>query len=397
MNYPKLVLKPKRERSVLHRHPWVFSGAMASIPPAAGEGDIAEVRSSEGVVLGYGFYSQKSQIICRMFHWGDEKTDFESAEYWQQKIQRALELRNSQVITPGTNAYRLLHAEGDFMPGIILDIYAEVAVMQLLVQGAERRKNLIREALQMLGFNNIYTRYKTSSEKLEDISTGSGWLSGEAESPVVVVENGLNFKIDFIEGQKTGFFLDQRDNRQLLRMLSKGKKVLNCFSYTGGFSVYAFAGGADLVHSVDISESAIKACDENVSLNLATNPNAKHLSFIKDCFEYLREMPENEYDIIVLDPPAFAKHARAVENAARGYKQINMRAIQKIKPGGMIFTFSCSQNISTELFRKIVFGAAADAKRNVRIIHQLHQPADHPINIYHPEGEYLKGLVLWVE
>jgi 23S rRNA (cytosine1962-C5)-methyltransferase len=288
----------------------------------------------------------------------------------------------------------LLHAEGDFLPGIIADVYANVVVLQILIRGIEQRKELILEAFKRNGFPTIYLKTKSSSQNIEEISSQSGWLSGSGEGKVITKENGLLFNVDFIEGQKTGFFIDQRDNRQLLKTLSNGKKVLNTFCYTGGFSVYALAGGATEVHSVDISTEAVKLSEENVLLNF---PNAAHKGFAIDCFDYLKDMPENEYDLIVLDPPAFAKNARAIDNASRGYKQINMRAFKKIKPGGILFTFSCSQNISKDLFQKIIFGAAADVGRNVRIIHQLHQPADHPVNIYHPEGEYLKGLALWVE
>ncbi|RYD83340.1 MAG: class I SAM-dependent rRNA methyltransferase [Sphingobacteriales bacterium] len=396
MQYPILQLKPKRDKAILQRHPWIFSGALAK-PVKAEEGDIVEVQSADGKILGYGFFSSKSQISCRMFEWNDNEIapDFETVDYWQNKLQKAYNLRKSQVISHETNTYRLIHAEGDFLPGLIIDIYANVAVAQILIKGIEKRKAFLAEALYALGFQNVFVKAKSSSHVLEDIEAQSGWLNGEAISPLEVVENGLRFEVDFIEGQKTGFFIDQRVNRELLRTFSQGKKVLNTFSYTGGFSIYALQGGATEVHSVDISADALRVCDRNVGLNFPGIQN--HKSIAADCFNFLKDMPENEYDIIVLDPPAFAKHARAVDNASRGYKQINLQAFRRIKPGGLLFTFSCSQNISSDLFQKIVFGAAADSHRNVRIIHQLHQPADHPINIYHPEGEYLKGLVLWVE
>lgn len=392
MNYPILQLKSKRERSILLKHPWIFSGGLERKPKAA-EGEIVEVRSHQNEILGYGFYSEKSQISCRMFDWQNKSSDFESVDYWATKIKNALMLRKA-ILPPETDAFRLLHAEGDFLPGIIADVYANVVVLQILVRGIEQRKDLIIGAFRKNGFENIYLKTKSSSQNIEEISSTSGWLSGGGEGNVVSKENGLHFNVDFAEGQKTGFFIDQRDNRQLLKTLSHGKKVLNTFCYTGGFSVYALAGGATEVHSVDISAEAVRLAEENVHLNF---PQAAHKGFAIDCFDYLKDMPENDYDVIVLDPPAFAKNARAIDNASRGYKQINMRAFKKIKPGGILFTFSCSQNISKDLFQKIVFGAAADVGRNVRIIHQLHQPADHPVNIYHPEGEYLKGLVLWVE
>jgi 23S rRNA (cytosine1962-C5)-methyltransferase len=392
MNYPILQLKVKRERSILLKHPWIFSGGLER-KPKANEGDIVEIRSHGNEILGYGFYSEKSQISCRMFDWQNKPADFETADYWTEKIKNALALRKS-IIPSNTNAYRLLHAEGDFLPGIIADVYANVVVLQILVRGIEQRKELIIEAFRRSGFENLYLKTKASSQNIEEISSTSGWLAGSGEGKVVAKENDMLFNVDFVGGQKTGFFIDQRENRFLLKTLSDGKKVLNTFCYTGGFSVFALSGGAREVHSVDISAEAVRLAEENVRLNF---PDVLHKGFAVDCFDYLKDMPENDYDIIILDPPAFAKNARAVDNATRGYKQINMRAFKKIKPGGILFTFSCSQNISKDLFQKIVFGAAADVGRNVRIIHQLHQPADHPVNIYHPEGEYLKGLVLWVE
>ena len=392
MEYPILQLKPKRERSILLKHPWIFSGGLER-KPKANEGDIVEVRSHGNEILGYGFYSEKSQISCRMFDWQKKASEFEKAEYWTEKIKQALSLRKT-ILPKNTDAFRLLHAEGDFLPGIIADVYANVVVLQILVRGIEQRKELIIEAFRRNGFENLYLKTKSSSQNIEEISSSSGWLAGSGEGKVTAKEHNLLFNVDFAEGQKTGFFIDQRDNRNLLKDYSANKKVLNTFCYTGGFSVFALAGGATEVHSVDISAEAVRLAEENVKLNF---PNANHKGFAIDCFDYLKDMPENEYDVIVLDPPAFAKNARAVDNAARGYKQINMRAFKKIKPGGILFTFSCSQNISKDLFQKIVFGAAADVGRNVRIIHQLHQPADHPVNLYHPEGEYLKGLVLWIE
>jgi 23S rRNA (cytosine1962-C5)-methyltransferase len=390
--YPLLQLKPKRERSVLFRHPWIFSGALANKPDAQ-EGAIVEVRNSEHCVLGYGFYSANSQISCRMFHWADAAEDFISTSYWQKKILNALSLRK-KIIHTHTNAYRLLHAEGDFMPGIIADVYDNVLVLQLLIKGVEHIKHVITEALIRCGFKNIYLKIKSGSQNIEKIDSDAGWVAGIPQSVVLIKEHGLIFEVDVEKGQKTGFFLDQRENRLLLKNFCLNKKVLNTFCYTGGFSVYAAAGGAAQIDSVDISEEAVCMTTKNMQIN---NFSSAHNAYTKDCFDYLKDMEQNYYDIIILDPPAFAKNARSVENAARGYKQINMRAMQKINPGGFIFTFSCSQNISKELFQKIVFGAAADAQRNVRILQQLSQPADHPVNIYHPEGEYLKGLLLYVE
>lgn len=389
-----LQLKSGRDRAVKNRHPWIFSGAL-KFQPKAEEGDIVEVQSTSGEVLGYGFYSNRSQISCRMFHWGAEPADFENAAYWSVKIQNALLLRTSRVITPKTDSYRLIHAEGDFMPGIIVDIYKDVAVVQLLIKATEQRKDLLIAALKANGFAKVYAKTKSSSQNIELIETSAGWLEGTGPDSVTILEHDVKFEVDFVKGQKTGFFLDQRENRKMVQELSKDKTVLNAFSYTGGFSAYAMAGGAKEVHSLDISADAVSMAEKNVELNFPGSIN--HKGITQDCFEFLKEMPENYYDVIILDPPAFAKNARAVDNASRGYKQINLRAFTKIKSGGILFTFSCSQNIDKELFQKIIFSAAADAGRNVRIIEQLHQPADHPVNIYHPEGEYLKGLVLWVE
>ncbi len=394
MKYNEIILQPKRERSVYHRHPWLFSGAVAKCT-AKGEGEIVVVKDAKAVILGYGFYSTKSQIVCRMFDWSNEEKVFDQA-YWTHKIYLAYTLRKAIINTEHTNTYRLLHAEGDFLPGVIADVYADVVVLQILVTGTQNILPLLCEALNQNGFAKIYLKHKQSSANREGLNLKSGWLTGDASISIEVLENGNTFLVDIEEGQKTGFFIDQRDNRKLLQDLSKDRTVLNTFSYSGGFSVYALAGGAKEVCSVDISDSAIAQCDTNVALSSA-HYKGIHRSEVKDCFDYLVEMPDDHYDLIVLDPPAFAKHARAVDNAAKGYKQINLSALRKIKSGGILFTFSCSQNISKELFQKIVFGAAADAKRNVRIIHQLHQPADHPVNIYHPEGEYLKGLVLWVD
>ena len=391
--YPRLTLKKGREKSIIQRHPWIFSGALADKVNAE-EGDIVEVFSHDSKLLAYGFYSSKSQISCRLFHW-DETTGIDTEAYWQNKLNEAYKLRQGLVANNATNAYRLVHAEGDNIPGLIVDIYNETAILQILIKGIENRKEMICAGLAALGFKNQYIKSKTSSHVLEDIDANSGWLLGESESPTEIKENDLKFLVDYTGGQKTGFFLDQRDNRALLGKVSNGKTVLNTFSYTGGFSLYALAGGATEVHSVDISQDAIAMCDENVKLNFGDDN--RHKGFAVDCFEYLKEMPKDYYDIIVLDPPAFAKSAKAVQNAARGYKQINLQAFRRIKAGGLLFTFSCSQNISADLFRKIVFGAAADSYRSVRVIYQLQQPPDHPVSIYHPEGEYLKGLVLYVE
>lgn len=384
-------LKPKKEKAVLNKHPWVFSGAVAKAN--AKDGDIVEVVDADNRFLAYGFYSSESQIVCRLFEWDKNNNKFDEA-YWTGKIERALDLRKSIIDFTSTNVYRLLHAEGDFLPGLIADVYNDTLVLQISVIGIDQRKELFFDIFKKLGYSSIYLRSSGSSKKNLDVKSEGVWIAGEDKGPFQVLENGLKFLVDVVEGQKTGFFLDQRDNRELVKRFSSDKKVLNAFSYTGGFSVYAQAGGAEEVHSLDISSDAVKGAEDNVLLNF---PTASHKSIAKDCFEYLKEMPENYYDLIILDPPAFAKSAAAVDRAARGYKDINMRAFRKIKKGGMLFTYSCSQHITKDLFQKIIFGAAADSGRNVRILFQLHQPADHPVNLYHPEGEYLKGLALWVE
>jgi 23S rRNA (cytosine1962-C5)-methyltransferase len=392
--YKKIILKSGRERSVINRHPWLFSGAVKELPQAE-NGDIVAVQDNHTNLLGYGFFSPQSQIVCRLFEFTNQPADFSQSQYWQQKINKAYEIRKAQVLSPHTNAYRLLHAEGDFFPGVIADIYKDIAVVQLLIKGTEKVVPHIINGLQKLGIVYIYLKNKHSPGFREEVVLPNGFLTDSfQQTHVLIQENGLQFKIDFEKGQKTGFFIDQRDNRALLRRYAAGKNVLNAFSYTGGFSVYALAGAASKVHSVDISKDATAACDENIQLNFDTT--IAHQSFAADCFDYLRQTSE-KYDVIVLDPPAFAKNAKAVANASRGYKDLNLTAFKKIQPGGILFTFSCSQNIDKELFRKIIFAAAADARRNVRILHQLTQPADHPVNIFHPEGEYLKGLVLYVE
>lgn len=393
MDSQALRLKKGKEKSIIHRHPWIFSGAVAELPKVE-EGSIVEVLSSDGQFLAYGFYSGRSQIVCRLFEWEKQNTEDFKQLYWSKKLLAAATLRRSLLNLETTNTYRLLHAEGDFFPGVIIDVYDTVAVVQLLIRGTELLVEPLKIALQEIGFQHIYIKGKTSSFVLEDVRTASGWLKGSVAVPIRVKENNVLFDVDFIDGQKTGFFIDQRDNRQLVAHYAKGKRVLNTFCYTGGFCAYAAAGGATSVDSVDISKDAILKASTNVRLNSSL---VEHTAVAADCFDYLGEIPEAYYDIIILDPPAFAKSAKAVANASRGYKQINLKAFRKIKKGGLLFTFSCSQNIDKVLFQKIVFGAAADAGRNVRIIHQVHQPLDHPINIYHPESEYLKGLVLYVE
>jgi 23S rRNA (cytosine1962-C5)-methyltransferase len=405
--YPIMQLQPKKERAVLLRHPWIFSGAVKELPKAA-NGDIVEVRTAEGQTLAWGFFSPESQIVCRLFafvegmnatgKWSgyelNPSMQFDTA-FWEGKINRALALRRHLIDSATTNCYRLLHAEGDFLPGVIADVYGDTVVLQILIKGTENLLPALEQALRKEGFRYIFLKGKSSTHHLEGLPQENRWL-GEPRPmlPIEVKEHNVKFFVNPEKGQKTGFFIDQRENRRLLRSFSQGKRVLNTFAYTGGFSVYALAGGASEVVSVDISKEAIALSEENARLNFGVQ--AAHKAIAADCFDYLRQMNE-DFDIIVLDPPAFAKNARAVPNASRGYKDLNYLAFKKIKPQSLLFTFSCSQNIDKVLFQKIVFGAAADAGREVRILQHLEQPADHPVNIYHPEGEYLKGLMIWVE
>lgn len=391
MPYPTLVLKSGRDRSVRNRHPWLFSGAVKQLPKAR-HGDIVAVTTNHGEVLAYGFFNPKSQIVCRLFHFGETPPTSDEAPFWIDAVRKAYALRQPHL-NGDTDCFRLLHAEGDSLPGVIADVYGDAVVLQLLIKGMAQRLPFLLHAFADLGLEKVWLKDKRSARVLEGVETQGGWLTdAHGTTELTVREHGLRFKVDIETGQKTGFFLDQRENRKLVQQFSAGKRVLNAFSYTGGFSVYALAGGAASVDSVDSSEPALALAEENVRLNI---PDAAHQTIAADCFEFLRE--DHTYDLIVLDPPAFAKHARAVRNAAHGYKDINLNAMHRLAPGGLLFTFSCSQNIDRDLFRKIVFGAAADAGRRVRVLYQLSQPPDHPINIYHPEGEYLKGLVLHVE
>ncbi len=389
--YAQLLLKSGRDRSILNRHPWVFSGAIKTHPKAS-NGEIIAVCNQQGELLGHGFYSPESQISCRIFDFNKSQVPAFDAAYWQAKVQNAFQLRQ-QIINPETTTcYRLLHAEGDFLPGVIADVYGETVVMQVLIKGIEHIYEDIEKSVLALGFKHIYLKQKDNPSFQEGVSLLKGWRTEAATQPIEVLENGIQFLVDVENGQKTGFFIDQRDNRAPTQQHSAGKKVLNAFSYTGGFSLYALAGGASEVHSVDISKDAVARAEALATLNF---PGAKHQSIAADCFDYIRST-EEKYDLIVLDPPAFAKSAKAVNNAARGYKELNMVAMKKISPNGLLFTYSCSQHITADLFRKIVFGAAVDAGREVRILRLLSQADDHPINIYHPEGEYLKGLLLHV-
>lgn len=385
MHYPALRLKKGRDKSVRNYHPWIFSGAVESVGRVQ-DGGIVSVVDENSNLLGHGFYDKNSQIACRIFHFGELPDDFESAGFWRAKLENAFSLRRELIAPEETNCYRLIHAEGDNFPGLIADAYHDVAVLQFLILSAYRLSEKILPVIKEWGFEKIYIKNAPGLESGQ-------WTSGSGGGLTEAIENGMRFFVDVEGGQKTGFFIDQRENRRLVSSFSRGKNVLNLFSYTGGFSVAALSGGASRVLSVDISQPAIELCERNVRLNF---PDAAHQSATADCFQYLRQTGEH-FDLIVIDPPAFAKHKGAVNQAARGYKDLNMIAMKKIAPQGLIFTFSCSQHISPDLFQKIIFGAAADAGRKVRMIKRLQQPGDHPVNIFHPEGEYLKGLALWVE
>lgn len=397
-----IVLQPHKEESVLRFHPWVFSGAIKKVlldhnapKNAPEEGDLVRVESADGRVLGAGHW-QVGSIAVRLLIFG---TDQLPDDFWEERIARAYEVRCALgLVSSSNNCYRLVHGEGDFLPGLVVDIYDDTAVVQAHSVGMHRERKTIAQAIcrTVPTVQNVYYKSEGTlpfkapipAEEKEDC-----YLIGGVTS-CLATENGLTFGIDWLRGQKTGFFLDQRENRALLERYSKGKDVLNMFCYTGGFSVYALRGEANLVHSVDCSAKAIELVNENVHRNF---PDCtRHEAFVDDAFRFL-EHNRHKYDLIILDPPAFAKHRDAIKNALQGYKRLNAKAFEQIRPGGIVFTFSCSQAIDKDMFRLAVFSAAAIAKRKVRILHQLHQPQDHPINIYHPEGEYLKGLVLWVE
>ncbi|MCI7668701.1 MAG: class I SAM-dependent rRNA methyltransferase [Bacteroidales bacterium] len=392
MVYKRVILKRGKEESLKRFHPWVFSGAIARMDNIE-EGDLVTVYDHEGNLIGNGHY-QIGSIAVRILTFDD--TEIDSA-FFVKRLTEAFKMRQALGLSrPDNNAFRLVHGEGDFLPGLVVDIYGSTAVMQAHSPGMHFARNLIADALTQLPngvVKNVYYKSETTLPYKAQLDPQNEYIVGEYDTDVAM-ENGLKFHVDWLRGQKTGFFVDQRENRSLLEHYATDRKVLNMFCYTGGFSFYALRGGAELVHSVDSSAKAISLTDANVELNF---PNCeRHKSFAVDAFKYLDEMG-SDYDLIVLDPPAFAKHKSALRNALIGYRKLNAKAFEKIKPGGILFTFSCSQAVNKEQFRLAVFSAAAMSRRKVRILHQLTQPADHPINIYHPEGEYLKGLVLYVE
>lgn len=392
MVYKRVILRRGKEESLQRFHPWVFSGAIARMDNVD-EGDLVSVYSHDGTLVGNGHY-QVGSIAVRMLCFDDSEIN---EAFFVDRLTQAFKLRQAlNLMRTDNNSFRLVHGEGDFLPGLVVDVYGYTAVMQAHSPGMHFARNIIADALTKLPgslIKNVYYKSETTLPFKAQLDPQNDYIIGKFDTDVAM-ENGLKFHVDWLKGQKTGFFVDQRENRSLLEKYAKGRKVLNMFCYTGGFSFYAMRGGAELVHSVDSSAKAIKLTDDNVSLNFPGDN--RHQSFAQDAFKHLDEMT-TDYDLIILDPPAFAKHKSALKNALIGYRKLNAKAFEKIKPGGILFTFSCSQAVNKEQFRLAVFSAAAMSRRKVRILHQLTQSADHPINIYHPEGEYLKGLVLYVE
>ena len=394
MIYKKITLRRGKEESLKRFHPWVFSGAIAHADETIEEGDLVSVFGSDGTHIGNGHF-QVGSIMVRILSWGDTAID---EAFYSDRLEQAWQVRRAlNLMRPDNNSFRLVHGEGDFLPGLVVDVYGNTAVVQAHSPGMHFARKSIAQALVDLPdgvIRNVYYKSETTLPFKAHLDPENQYLIGSFDTDVAM-ENGLKFHVDWLRGQKTGFFVDQRENRALLERYCKDRKVLNMFCYTGGFSFYAMRGGARLVHSVDSSGKAVMLTERNVDLNYPGDE--RHKAFAEDAFDYLDRMEPDAYDLIILDPPAFAKHKSALKNALVGYRRLNAKAFSKIQSGGVLFTFSCSQAVSKEQFRVAVFSAAAQSRRKVRILHQLTQPADHPINIYHPEGEYLKGLVLYVE
>ncbi len=389
-----IILKKNKEESLLRFHPWVFSGAIQQMDDDIHEGDVVRVLTSRREFIAVGHY-QVGSIAVRVLSFQDEPID---DQLWFRRLQAAFDMRKALgfALSDTNDTYRLVHGEGDNLPGLVIDCYGQTAVMQAHSVGMHVVRQQIAEQLVKVmdgRIKNVYYKSETTLPFKADLGQENGFLIG-GDADNTAMENGLRFYVDWLRGQKTGFFVDQRDNRSLLQQYARGKRVLNMFCYTGGFSVYAMRGGAEMVHSVDSSAKAIELTNANVQLNFPGD--SRHEAFCEDAFKFL-DAADDLYDLIILDPPAFAKHRAALGNALKGYTRLNMKAFERIRKGGILFTFSCSQVVTKDHFRNAVFTAAAKTGRNVRILHQLHQPADHPINIYHPEGEYLKGLVLYVE
>ena len=389
-----IILKKNKEESLLRFHPWVFSGAIQQMDDDIQEGDVVRVLTSRREFIAVGHY-QVGSIAVRVLSFQDEPID---DQLWFRRLQAAFDMRKALgfALSDTNDTYRLVHGEGDNLPGLVIDCYGQTAVMQAHSVGMHVvRQQIAEQLVKVMGgrIKNVYYKSETTLPFKADLGQENGFLIG-GDADNTAMENGLRFYVDWLRGQKTGFFVDQRDNRSLLQQYARGKRVLNMFCYTGGFSVYAMRGGAEMVHSVDSSAKAIELTNANVQLNFPGD--SRHVAFCEDAFKFL-DAADDLYDLIILDPPAFAKHRAALGNALKGYTRLNMKAFERIRRGGILFTFSCSQVVTKDHFRNAVFTAAAKTGRNVRILHQLHQPADHPINIYHPEGEYLKGLVLYVE
>lgn len=392
--YRKIYLKKGKEESLKRFHPWIFSGAIQQTEGNIEEGEVVRVITAGGDFIAVGHY-QIGSIAVRVLSFSDVEID---NEFWKSRLKSAFDMRRSIGIVdnPQNNTYRLVHGEGDNIPGLVIDVYGDTAVMQAHSVGIHQERMAIARCLVDVAgdrIKNVYYKSETTLPYKAELGQEDGFIIGGSDDNVAM-ENGLKFHVDWLKGQKTGFFVDQRENRSLLEHFARGKKVLNMFCYTGGFSFYAMRGGAELVHSVDSSAKAIELTTRNVDMNFPGDK--RHEAFCEDAFKYLDRMGDR-YDLIILDPPAFAKHRGALHNALKGYTRLNLKAFEKIQKGGILFTFSCSQVVTKDNFRNAVFTAAALAGRKVRILHQLHQPADHPINIFHPEGEYLKGLVLYVE
>ena len=392
--YKKIYLKKGKEESLKRFHPWIFSGAIQRTEGDIEEGEVVRVITAGGDFIAVGHY-QIGSIAVRVLSFSDVDID---NEFWKSRLLSAYNMRRSvgMVDNPQNNTYRLVHGEGDNIPGLVIDIYGNTAVMQAHSVGIHQQRMAIASCLVEIAgglIKNVYYKSETTLPYKAELGQEDGFIIGGSDDNVAM-ENGLKFHVDWLKGQKTGFFVDQRENRSLLERFAQGKKVLNMFCYTGGFSFYAMRGGAELVHSVDSSAKAIELTTRNVEMNFPGDK--RHEAYCEDAFKYLDRMGDR-YDLIILDPPAFAKHRGALHNALKGYTRLNLKAFEKIQKGGILFTFSCSQVVTKDNFRNAVFTAAALAGRKVRILHQLHQPADHPINIFHPEGEYLKGLVLYVE
>ena len=394
MKYKTITLKRGKDSSLRRFHPWVFSGAIQRADDGIEEGEIVRVLTDNGEFIAVG-HAQIGSISVRVLSFEDIEIN---KEFWKERLSSALQARLAIGLAddPQNNTYRLVHGEGDNLPGLVIDCYGQTAVLQAHSVGIHVSRHEIANCLvEVMGnrIKHVYYKSETTLPYKADLGQENGFLIGGSDENIAT-ENGLHFHVDWLRGQKTGFFVDQRENRRLLEQYSVGRSVLNMFCYTGGFSVYAMRGGARLVHSVDSSAKAIELTNQNVALNFPDD--VRHTAFCDDAFKFL-DSNENKYDLIILDPPAFAKHRGALHNALKGYTRLNARGFLSIRKGGIMFTFSCSQAVTKEQFRNAVFTAAAQAGRQVRILHQLHQPADHPINIYHPEGEYLKGLVLYVE